>query len=125
VPEDDARHGVVFAARVESVERTGSGLLARLRHRDAGPLPPALAALRADPDDGRAEPVLVARLDAASTAGDRPVARVWLDCRRILLFDADTGAAVGRALGSSDAPAAALPAAGPDDPEEPVSPAPG
>jgi multiple sugar transport system ATP-binding protein len=104
VPDDDARHGVVFAARVESVERTGSGLLARLRHRDAGPVPPALAALREDPDGGRAEPVLVARLDAASTAGDRPVARVWLDRRRILLFDADTGAAVGPALGSGDPP---------------------
>lgn len=119
VAEDDARHGVVFAARVESVERTGSGLLARLRYREGGPAAPALAALRDDPDARPAEPVLVVRLDPAGAAGDRPVARVWMDCRRILLFDADTGAALGRVLGAGDPPG------GPDGPEDLVSPAPG
>lgn len=135
VPEDRAPHGVVFAARVESAERTGSGLLVRLRHRDVGPVPPALAALADEGDDtdfGPAEPVLVARLDAASTAGDRPAARVWLDCRRLLLFDADTGAALGPARAAappirpgSDRPDGPDRSGVPDGPEEPISRAPG
>jgi hypothetical protein len=88
---------VVFAARVESAEPTGSWLVARLRHRGDGPVPPALAALREDEEGarpGEAPGILVARLGPASTARDRPVARVWMDCERVLLFDADTGAAL-------------------------------
>ena len=75
--EDRAAHGVVFSARVETVDWTGSELYAYLRYR----VPEAPA-----------EPgVLVARLDPASTVRDRPVARVWMDTRPLLLFDPDTG----------------------------------
>jgi len=82
VAEDRAAHGVVFSARVETVDWTGSELYAYLRYR----VPEAPA-----------EPgVLVARLDPASTVRDRPVARVWMDTRPLLLFDPDTGRLLGR-----------------------------
>jgi multiple sugar transport system ATP-binding protein len=77
VAEDRAAHGVVFSARVEMVDWTGSELYAYLRYR----VPEAPA-----------EPgVLVARLDPASTVRNRPVARVWMDTRPLLLFDPETG----------------------------------
>jgi multiple sugar transport system ATP-binding protein len=84
VAEDRTAHGVVFTAAVETVEWTGSELYAYLRYR----VPEAPA-----------EPgVLVARLDPASTVRDRPVARVWMDTRRLLFFDP-----AGAALGGPDA----------------------
>ncbi len=97
VPGDGASPGVAFAARVESADWTGSELVTRLRYRDDGPVPAALAAVREELSTAGEAGVLLARLGAGGPARDRPVARVWLDRRRILLFDADTGAALGSA----------------------------
>ena len=91
------RPASAFAARVESADWTGSELVTRLRYRDDGPMPAALAAVREEPSTAGEAGVLLARLGAGGPARDRPVARVWLDRRRILLFDADTGAALGSA----------------------------
>ena len=99
VPGDGASHGVAFAARVESADWTGSELVTRLRYRDDGPVPrrPRRGAGGAvDRRRGRG-PGRPAGPGAGGPAPDRPVARVWLDRRRILLFDADTGAALGSA----------------------------
>jgi multiple sugar transport system ATP-binding protein len=91
VGEERAARGVVFAARVEGVDWTGSELYAYLRYRDDGALAGPLAALARDLHAERADSVLVARLDPASDVRGRPVARVWMDSGRLLVFDPETG----------------------------------
>ncbi|MFL6131147.1 MAG: ABC transporter ATP-binding protein [Mycobacteriales bacterium] len=89
VDPDRAAHGVRFTLPVAGTEWTGSELLVRLRH-PGGPAAGGSIGQLDRPPPGE----LVARLDPASAARDRRVLTVWVDTRRILLFDPETGAAL-------------------------------
>ena len=90
VDPDRAGHGVRFTLPVATTEWTGSELLVHLRHRGGPAAGGALGQLDRPPPEG----VLVARLDPAGDARGQRVLTVWVDARRILLFDAETGAAL-------------------------------
>ena len=93
VDRDRAERGVRFTLPVAATEWTGSALHVHLRYRgepaDNGPV----GQLDRPPPVG----VLVARLDPAGGGREQRVLTVWVDARRILLFDAETGAALSPA----------------------------
>jgi multiple sugar transport system ATP-binding protein len=90
VDPDRAAHGVRFTLPVAATEWTGSELHVHLRHRGAPAAGRSVGQLDRSPPEG----VLVARLDPAGGAQGQRVLTGWVDARRILLFDAETGAAV-------------------------------
>lgn len=96
VGPDDMRHGATFGAVVDVIEWMGSELYAYFQ-MEAGPV--RLAGGLADLETSQAgsgQAQLVARLDAASKAAEGEELELWLDARRLQLFDADSGESLTR-----------------------------
>ncbi len=105
VAEADLDKGTVFTTEIDNIEWMGSELYAYLPYRTGGRGDDTLNALAADLDlEQRSgdESQLVARLDAASQVADVGQARIWVDSRKLHLFDPETGETLTR-----PAPAAA------------------
>ena len=103
VADADREHGVVFTVIAGTVEWMGSELYAHLPYEGAQPAGSALAALAGDLDleqTGGADE-LVVRLDATSEIADGKPVEVWLDVRKLHLFDPETGATLSREGGSA------------------------
>jgi multiple sugar transport system ATP-binding protein len=95
VDRDRAEHGVRFTLPVAATEWTGSALHVHLRHRGDVAAGGPVGQLDRPPPAG----VLVARLDPAGGAREQRVLTACVDARRVLLFDAETGAALRADLG--------------------------
>ena len=106
--DDDRVHGSIFTSRIDNIEWMGSELYAYLPYTTGGALDAQLNELAADLDleqtsnDGSQ---LVARFDAASRVAEGADAQVWVDSRRVHLFDPETGATLTprEVAGSRDA----------------------
>ena len=99
VTDDDKPKGTVFASRISNIEWMGSELYAYLPYDAGTAIAGQLDALAADLDleqTGGDESQLVARLDAASQVDEGTEAQIWVDARRIHLFDPDSGEALTR-----------------------------
>ena len=89
---DDLQHGPTFRATVDVIEWMGSELYAYFEV-EGGPGSELGRLADVDASDRRSseKTQVVARLDAASTIERGQDAELWLDARRLLLFDPDTG----------------------------------
>jgi multiple sugar transport system ATP-binding protein len=99
VTDDDKPKGTVFASRISNIEWMGSELYAYLPYDAGTAIAGQLDALAADLDLEQAsgdESQLVARLDAASQVDEGTEAQIWVDARRIHLFDPESGEALTR-----------------------------
>ena len=99
VTDDDKPKGTVFASRISNIEWMGSELYAYLPYDAGTAIAGQLDALAADLDleqAGGDESQLVARLDAASQVDEGTEAQIWVDARRIHLFDPESGEALTR-----------------------------
>ena len=99
VTDDDKPKGTVFASRISNIEWMGSELYAYLPYDAGTAIAGQLDALAADLDLEQTsgdESQLVARLDAASQVDEGTEAQIWVDARRIHLFDPDSGEALTR-----------------------------
>ena len=99
VQESDKPSGMVFRNRIENIEWLGSELYAYLPYTGAEAIGRQLGQLAGDLDMEQTsgdESTIVARLDAASTVKEGADAEIWLDARRIHLFDPETGEALAR-----------------------------
>jgi len=97
VSRDDQHKGVVFPSRISNIEWMGSELYAYLPYQAGDAIAGQLDSLAADLDleqSSGEESQLVARLDAASRVEENAEAQIWLDARRIHLFDPETGEAL-------------------------------
>jgi multiple sugar transport system ATP-binding protein len=90
VDPDRARHGVRFTLAVAATGWTGAEVRVQLRLPGAPATGGSLDQLDRPPPAGE----LVAWLDAAADVRGQRVLTVWVQTRRILLFDAETGAAL-------------------------------
>ncbi len=95
VGDDDRGSGITFSAAIDVIEWMGSELFAYFGVEGAGATSDHLQEIAGDLETvemstGGAEQV-VARLDAASTVTRGDTAELWLDTRRVLLFDPDSG----------------------------------
>ncbi len=98
VSDDDRAKGTVFTSRVDNIEWMGSELYAYLPYSGGG-ADATLDALAADLDlEQRSgdESQLVARLDAASAVADSGESEIWVDTRKLHLFDPETGESLTR-----------------------------
>jgi multiple sugar transport system ATP-binding protein len=89
----DHREGHLLTALVDVLEATGSDVFAHLAVEHAPAGSPQLAPVTIDPREA-ASPVadeVIARLDASSRLREGTPAQLWLDTRRIHLFDPQTG----------------------------------
>ena len=98
---DSLRHGPTFKARIDVIEWMGSELYAYFGVRGADAATREMHQLApdletADLPGGGGESV-VARLDAASKVREGEEAELWLDARRVHLFDPRTGENLTRA----------------------------
>ena len=99
----DERHradGMEFDTEIDNIEWLGSELYAYLPYTGAEEIGALLGQLAGDLDREHTaadESQLVARLDATSRVTEGKSARIWLDGRKIHLFDPETGDAVARA----------------------------
>ncbi len=99
VDESMRGHGMVFRNRIENIEWLGAELYAYLPYRGAEAIARQLDQLAGDLDMEQStgdESQLVARLDATSRVREGEEAEIWLDARRIHLFDPETGQALAR-----------------------------
>ena len=99
VAEDDKAKGSVFPSRISNIEWMGSELYAYLPYQAGSAIAGQLDALAADLDLeqlGGDESQLVARLDAASRVDEASEAQIWVDARKVHLFDPETGEALTR-----------------------------
>ncbi len=99
VSAEDRDKGAVFPSRISNIEWMGSELYAYLPYQAGTAIAGQLDALAADLDLEQMtgeESQLVARLDAASRVDESTEAQIWLDARRIHLFDPETGEALTR-----------------------------
>ena len=99
VTDDDKPKGTVFASRISNIEWMGSELYAYLPYDAGTAIAGQLDALAADLDLEQTsgdESQLVARLDAASQVDEGAEAQIWVDARRIHLFDPESGEALTR-----------------------------
>ena len=99
VSDDDKGKGTVFPSRISNIEWMGSELYAYLPYDAGTAIAGQLDALAADLDleqAGGDESQLVARLDAASRVDETTEAQIWVDARRIHLFDPESGEALTR-----------------------------
>jgi multiple sugar transport system ATP-binding protein len=97
VAPDDKPRGAVFTNRVDNIEWMGSELTAYLPFTTSDDLASKLDELTAELDleqMGGDESILVARLDATSKVAEGSDAQIWLDARRVHLFDPDSGEAL-------------------------------
>ena len=100
VGESDRPAGMVFRSRIDNIEWLGSELYAYLPYAGGEAIGQQLGQLAGDldrePTSGRDDSQLVARLDAASGVEEDGEAEIWLDARKIHLFDPETGQALTR-----------------------------
>ncbi len=99
VSDDDRPKGTVFTSQISNIEWMGSELYAYLPYDAGTAIAEQLDALAADLDLEQAsgdESQLVARLDAASLVDEGTEAQIWVDARRIHLFDPESGEALTR-----------------------------
>jgi multiple sugar transport system ATP-binding protein len=85
------RSGHQLSARIDVLEPTGSDIYAHLAVDQAGAASPDPVVIEGPGSDPQLGADLVARLDASSTLQEGQPAKLWLDTRRVHLFDADTG----------------------------------
>ena len=91
--------GLVFRNRVDNVEWLGSELYAYLPYQGGDAIDQQLGQLAGDLDREQStgdESQLVARLDATSKVREGEEAEIWLDARKLHLFDPETGEAIAR-----------------------------
>jgi multiple sugar transport system ATP-binding protein len=91
---DDRRHGPTFRAKVDVIEWMGSELYAYIpMETSSGHSSQELAELAQDLENvGMGDDAqLVARLDAASKVREGGETELWLDARRVHLFDPQSG----------------------------------
>jgi len=108
VAEADRGNGGVFRSRVDVIEWMGSELYAYLPYTATGDMASKLDALAADLDMEQLstdESQLVTRLDAQSQVSAAGEAEIWVDLRRLHLFDPETGEALARRPAGSGAAA--------------------
>ncbi len=94
VSQDLVGHGSTFTSRVEVIEWMGSELYAYLPYHAGDAMSAQLNELAADLDleqTSGEESQMVARFDAASRVAEGGEAQVWVDTRRVHLFDPETG----------------------------------
>ena len=99
VSAEDMPKGSTFPSRISNIEWMGSELYAYLPYQAGTAIAGQLDALAADLDleqMGGEESQLVARLDAASRVDESSEAQIWIDARRVHLFDPESGLALTR-----------------------------
>jgi multiple sugar transport system ATP-binding protein len=99
VNEGDRSSGLVFRNRIENIEWLGSELYAYLPYTGGEAIGQQLGQLAGDLDMEQTsgdESQIVARLDATSQVREGEEAEIWLDARKIHLFDPETGEALAR-----------------------------
>jgi len=97
--ESDRGNGVVFTSKVGLIEWMGSELFAYLPYQPGSEHAGQLNQLAGDLDLEQSsgdESQLVARLDATSNVRDGQDAQIWLDARKLHLFDPETGESLTR-----------------------------
>jgi multiple sugar transport system ATP-binding protein len=94
VNEADLAAGVRFRAEIDVIEWMGSELYVYfpVRAGGAGQAVGQVSAELGSPELPQSDDIVTARLDAASRVREGREAELWLDARRILLFDPDSGA---------------------------------
>jgi multiple sugar transport system ATP-binding protein len=101
------QYGVTFNASIDVVESMGSDVFAYFTpagsdpERDAGPGHAELEELAADSgatDTGGANDQVTARLDAATKIHEGDTAELWVDARKIHVFDSESGRSFNPAL---------------------------
>jgi len=106
VGESDRQHGTTFNTRIDNIEWLGSELYAYLPYEAGTAIAGQLNELAADLDleqSSQDESQLVVSLNAASEVAAAGEAEIWLDARRLHLFDPETGEALTRATGGLSA----------------------
>ncbi len=106
VADADRAHGATFRSKVDVIEWMGSELYAYLPYKAGGEMASKLDALAADLDMEQLstdESQLVTRLDAQSKVSAAGEAEIWVDLRRLHLFDPETGEALARRPAGSGA----------------------
>ncbi len=106
VSDSDRQHGATFRGRIDNIEWMGSELYAYLPYTGGREIGSQLDQLAGDLDLEQStgdESQLVARLDATSRVAEGQESEIWVDLRRIHLFDPETGESLSR----RQAPAAA------------------
>ena len=99
VSAEERPHGATFRTTVDNIEWLGSELYAYLPYDAGNLIGRQLSELAADLDleqSSQDESQLVVRLSAASEVAAAGQAEIWLDARRLHLFDPDTGEALTR-----------------------------
>ncbi len=95
VGDDDRGHGITFRADIDVIEWMGSELFAYFDLKGQGAASGHLQEIAGDLEtvemSAGGDAQVVARLDAASKVKRGDSAELWLDTRRVLLFDADSG----------------------------------
>ncbi|HSP36268.1 MAG TPA: sn-glycerol-3-phosphate ABC transporter ATP-binding protein UgpC [Frankiaceae bacterium] len=96
IPEDELGFGATFPATIDVIEWMGSELYAYFPVRSGQGQQAGLAELARDLEQEGVrsetdESQVVARLDPASQVRENGEAQLWLDIRRIHLFDPETG----------------------------------
>ncbi|MFP5219364.1 MAG: ABC transporter ATP-binding protein [Actinomycetes bacterium] len=108
VAERDREHGTTFRTKVDTIEWMGSELYAYLPYARDASLDEKLDALAADLDmeqESGDESHLVTRLDAESEVQAAGEAEIWMDSRKLHLFDLDSGDSLTRRRAQEPAPA--------------------
>ncbi len=99
VSEDVKSQGMLFRNRIENIEWLGSELFAYLPYTGGDAIGRQLDQLAGDLDMENSsgdESQIVARLDATSRVREGEESEIWLDARKIHLFDPETGEALAR-----------------------------
>jgi multiple sugar transport system ATP-binding protein len=99
VSEGDRGQGLVFRNRIDNIEWLGSELYAYLPYTGGDAIGRQLGQLAGDLDMEQTsgdESQVVARLDATSMVKEGEEAEIWLDARKLHLFDPETGEALAR-----------------------------
>jgi multiple sugar transport system ATP-binding protein len=91
--------GLLFRNRIENIEWLGAELYAYLPYQGGEAIGRQLDQLAGDLDMEQStgdESQIVARLDATSRVREGEEAEIWLDARKLHLFDPETGEALAR-----------------------------
>jgi len=99
VASGDREFGMTFRNRIDNIEWLGSELYAYLPYHGGDAIAQQLGQLAGDLDMEQLssdESQLVTRLDAASGVQEGIEAEIWLDARKLHLFDPETGEALAR-----------------------------
>ncbi len=107
VPSDVRGSGATFRSRIDVIEWMGSELYAYIPVQGSAQHSQGMAELarELDQEDVRSEgdeSQIVARLDPASRVGEGQEAELWLDARRLHMFDPETGESLTYREGAGD-----------------------